>query len=436
MSYLVFRIRYFLDSLEWSMQETIFVLFGATGDLARLKVLPALRKLWEDKQLAPNFRLIAIGRRDFSTTEYVNYLAHLESDAFSADLSPLNLEYLCLDFEQQNGFNPLWKLLEEHQRGKHYFYMSLGPDVLNLSLSQFEQAVEDVHWLAGESAILVEKPFGEDGKTATTLNSRLIKLFGNNVYRHDHYLAKDSIEAIVKIRQHDAAISKVLNHQYLKQIKLIISEKVDIGSRAGYFDGRGMLVDWFQSHMLQILASVCAQPEFTKWHQAKAQFVNSLKLVPDSILRAQYDGYQEVSGIRPDSDTETFLALKLKSSVPRWQETEFALVTGKGMAAKEVAIKFEFKQPHPNFGAELVWSFDPPAGHALLKKLSGDEFSQTIQEFIQGESANFVTMPEIVAQWKITDSIKPELSKTELAHYPKGLPYHHFCTDKWCEVDF
>jgi glucose-6-phosphate 1-dehydrogenase len=417
-----------------SNSECIFVLFGATGDLARLKILPALQSLHEQNKLDIGFKLIAVGRKQMSTVEYINYLAHVDTHPFTGDLVGLNLEYVSLDFESQRGFDPLWDLLRFHDRGHTIFYMSVGPDVLENCIGHFHYAKNSEIWNTQNTSILVEKPFGEDGASAVDLNWELTDIFGDKVYRHDHYLNKDSVQAIVEIRKQDGEIAAILNHDNLAQIELVVSEKVDLGTRAGYFDGRGMLIDWVQSHVLQILATVAAKPDFANWQGAKAEFIASLSPMNDTILRGQYEGYMQMEGVTPNSQTETFLAVKLKSNLANWQNTEFSIVSGKAMAEKIIKLRFIFNQPHPKFGSELVWQLDPPAGHELFRPLSGDEFSESIEDVMAARTEKFVSMPEISAQWRVTDAIKTDLYNHPLETYAKGTSYQHFCTGKWCQI--
>ena len=413
---------------------TILVLFGATGDLARLKILPALRELWISGQLSRNFKLITVGRREMSTEEYVKYLAEIAPHPFTHDLSILGMEYVCVDFDVEDGFNPLRQIMEKYRGAHVLYYMSVGPDVLELSIDQFSQPDYRRTINSAQSAIIVEKPFGENLADARELNRKLQSIFGvRNIFRNDHYLNKATVQAIVPIRETDPEMQKLLTKDELGEVQIVVAEKVDVGTRAGYFDGRGMVIDWMQSHMLQVLATLFADLGDDNFGLSKAEFIDSLSLVPHSLIRAQYAGYSDIQGVNPELETETFFATQFTSDIKKWQGVTFSLIAGKAMAEKEVMINLRLRHEHPKLGNTIKLYIDPSGGHALLdNQASGDEYQLTIMQAIRDEWDKFVSQQEVEAQWRITEKVRAAFKEIPLEYYVKGTSYKHFCTETWC----
>lgn len=414
---------------------TLLVLFGSTGDLTRLKILPALRDLWQEQILPNAFRLILVGRRDYDTEEYFDFLKQVPSHPFTDNVSYLNPEYVSVDFDKPGGFDPLWNKLNEHQNYQIAYYMAVGPKVLNLCVDRFEDQSSIKQMGGRQAVILAEKPFGEDLEDAKQLNQRLAQLFQHNyVLRNDHYLKKDTVQALANLRKNNLYLAEVLSGARTREIKLIVSEQVDLGTRAGYFDSRGMVVDWFQSHMLQILATFCAELNTEKFGMAKAEFIDSLEVVPGTVIRGQYFGYTDTENVSDDSDTETFLALQLKSTLPKWESVVFKLLCGKALDRKEVSVQVKLDETHIKFGDSIHVNIEPPGGNPLLDPPVHDEFSEIIMDCIASEHEEFVSLQEVEAQWKITEQVIEALKDTTLIKYLKGSEYESICLAHglWC----
>jgi len=411
-----------------SSPSTILVLFGATGDLARSKLLPALRELWIDGKLPRNLQLLSVGRQKISTAEYVTQLASAKTHPFPHDLSMLQLEYLSLDFADAEGFSKLIKYIRRHPGTKVLFYMAVAPEVLHTCIDQFSQPTFREFVQEYEIGIVVEKPFGMDLTDAQDLNRKLTSIFGiRNIYRNDHYLFKNGVQEILATRNTDPQLEELLNGAKLFQIQILVAEKDDLVDRAAYFDGRGMTVDWLQSHILQMLAVVCADKDTDDFRLCKADFIDSLKLIPKSLIRAQYAGYADLPNVDPARKSETFLAVQFTSELRKWQDVSFSLIAAKAVDEKQVTITLKFRQPHAKFGLEIELTIEPEPQDAAL-----DGHATTLVKALHQEWESFVSQPEVEAQWRVTAQVQAKLSQTPLEHYTKGTSYRHFCTENWC----
>ncbi|MCA9379457.1 hypothetical protein KC640_03435, partial [Candidatus Dojkabacteria bacterium] len=287
------------NSLNSSRNPLLFVLFGATGDLARLKILPALINLQRENKLARPIKLIATGRREMTPGQYFDYLAKVEPHPFKEDASILSPEYIQLEFDGQEGFANLWELLRQQPDAEIIFYMSVGSDVLDSCITRFQDPGALEFLKSRKIKLVAEKPFGHDLEQAMRFNKILTSMFGmDNVYRNDHYLFKNTVQALAEIKNSDPDVRDILNGEWINEVKLVVSEQVDLGTRAGYFEGVGMLRDWFQSHMLQMLAQFCADQKESDRPSGTGErnFIANLEIIPDSIIRAQYNGYVGADG--------------------------------------------------------------------------------------------------------------------------------------------
>lgn len=414
----------------------LFVLFGATGDLARLKILPALVNLQRENTLGRPIKLVATGRREMTPGQYCEYMTKVEPHPFTGDATSLNLQYIQLEFDGEQGFANLWELLKQYPGSEIIFYMSVGADVLDLCIARFQDSDSHDFLSSNQIKIVAEKPFGQDLAQAIRFNKALSGLFGEeNVYRNDHYLFKNTVQALSEIKHTDPQIQDVLNNQWINEIKLVVSEEVDLGTRAGYFEGVGILRDWFQSHMMQILAQFCADPGESDRPDGSGEqnFISGLTVIPDSIIRAQYNGYIGSAGVDPHSLTETFLAVRLRSGLQRWQGTEFALVCGKGLAEKEISITLSLHKQHPQLGNQINLNLTNKTGHPLLEgKQDGDEFEKLISEVANGNNCCFPSQGEVESQWEITEMVAKCMNSTPMDNYEKGTSYLQFCSKHWC----
>lgn len=400
------------------VNKHVIVLFGATGDLARLKLLPSFERINREHKLPYSVDVVAVGRKAFSTAEFVEYLKNQPSNPATIDPDIANLDYLQLDFQSPGGFDGLWEKLSTYRADtKFLFYMAVSPDVLKRSLTIMCAEVCKPWFATHDVRMICEKPFGDDLAEAVELNQFLMQILPENrILRNDHYLHKDTVKGLTRIMSEDPQLGPLLESEDAAAVNFVASETVDLGTRASYFDGRGMIVDWVQSHMLQVLASLCAP-------QNKLEFISSLHVIPGSLKRAQYIGYMDAEDVPDNSQTETFISVSLKSDLSKWNSTEFKLIAGKALAEKKVFIELNFKGQRREFGTQAMLGIDPPGGHIFLKELTPDYYISVIRAGFAGATSEFVSQAEVEAQWKLTEEIQELANDTNLETYTKGSSY-------------
>jgi glucose-6-phosphate 1-dehydrogenase len=326
------------------MKNTI-VIFGATGDLARLKLLPAVDTLKEIS--GDEYNVIACGRREMTTEGYISYLSSIDTHPY-AYTKNYSLRYIQLSYAPEHIENEeLWSALKDP--GRLLFFLALGPDAVMATLNILEST--NVRKVVSEkkATVVLEKPYGESLNNALEIVGRLNKIFGEkNVLLSDHYLHKRSVKSIDRLKVNSNDLLSAISPTNLTDVRVIISEQVDIGSRAGYFDCRGMVIDWVQSHILQLLSSILVPREYldgNKKAEWKADFLKHLHLEEGSIIRGQYEGYIDTNGVNPDCGTETFFACRLRSKKAEWGNISFSVIAGKALKEKSVCLNFVSVSP-------------------------------------------------------------------------------------------
>ncbi|MFZ0485205.1 MAG: glucose-6-phosphate dehydrogenase [Desulfobacterales bacterium] len=355
------------------------VIFGATGDLTARKLLPALFNLYTNDGLPEPFQIVGCGRTKLSEQKFIDrmkdaldathILNHDKWPAFADALS-----YRSIDYEQMDSFSNLSKFLKNLDekygtRSNRIFYLALPPILYQPVVQMLGQAglgnEKDNH--NGWSRVVIEKPFGRDLKTAKELNQSIGKYFKEHqVYRIDHYLAKETVQNILMFRFANAIFEPIWNRRYIDHVNILASETLGVEHRAGYYDKAGVIRDMFQNHMMQLLAHTAmeapSQFESDRVRDEKLKVFRSLRPFPieklqEYIVLGQYDrgkidkkpvpAYREEPGINPDSLTPTYAKMKIFIDNWRWQGVPFYLISGKRLAKKITQIVIGFKEvPH------------------------------------------------------------------------------------------
>ncbi len=436
------------------LADCTIVIFGITGDLSRRKLIPALYELICE-QPEHKFLLIGAALEDTNITEILTaarpYINNLDEQVWQKFLKifyyvPTNLKnQLDLDKLAQRVLE-----LEQAQQmpGSRLFYCAIaahffGQLAINLAkVGLLKRQVlgcknnPDVVW----HRIVFEKPFGINFKSAQNLNREILSVIDESqVFRIDHYLTKEIVENIAFIRFTNRIFEPLWNHYHIDWVQIVLSEETGLEGGIAYFDDYGTVRDVVQNHILQLIALVAmdAPKSLTGegLYEAKAHILQHLEYV-DGIF-GQYQGYLSEPGIKPDSKTETFAALKLKINEPRWADVPFYIRTGKRLNQKETKICIKFKSTHcllpkncPTGANYLVISIYPEGGfklHLNAKKpgvrdevipvtmnccydcLTGPKAAQVytglIADVIAGERAVAVHMDEIEASWQLIDQI-------------------------------
>ncbi|MGD9645379.1 MAG: glucose-6-phosphate dehydrogenase [Pirellulales bacterium] len=344
------------------------VIFGASGDLASRKLIPALYKLAERGRLPGDLRVIGFSRTPMSheawraalaesTAKFVGSRFQREAwDRFAA-----GLYYHPGDIGHAGDFTALSKQLDELEQGKptaRVYYLATAPRF-------FEPAIEALgsSGLATEGGkpnspcrrIVIEKPFGTDLASARELNDDLHRFFTERqVYRIDHYLGKETVQNILVFRLANAIFEPIWNRNYIDHVQITAAEEVKVGRRGGYYDHAGVLRDMFQNHLLQLL-TVTAMEAPARFNadsvrNEKVKILEAIRpMTADEVarntVRGQYLGYRQENDVAADSQTATFAAVRLDVDNWRWQGVPFYLRSGKAMGCRTTQIVIQFREP-------------------------------------------------------------------------------------------
>jgi glucose-6-phosphate 1-dehydrogenase len=385
---------------------TTLVVFGATGDLAQRKLLPALYNLAHEGALPERFEMIGVSRRDKPHEEYREIAIEAirrfsrrrpDPDVLEALLS--DIRYVPGTFDDPATYEQLAQTLEEfdHKAGQtlnRAFYLSTAPEFFPVIVEALGERklshVEDA-----EVRVIIEKPFGTTLAEAQELNRKVLSVFDESqVFRIDHYLGKETVQNMMAFRFANGMFEPLWNRNYIDNVQITAAEDIGIGSRAGYYDSAGALRDLVQNHMLQLLCHVAMEPpvDFTadEVRNEKVKVLHSIHPPdPDQIdamaVRAQYAAgdvggedvprYIDEEGVPDDSTTETYAALRLEVDNWRWAGVPFYLRTGKRLARKVTEIAVTLKPvPHLAFSQDgslgvrpnqLILTLQPNEGVAL-----------------------------------------------------------------------
>ncbi|MEW6671243.1 MAG: glucose-6-phosphate dehydrogenase [Thermodesulfobacteriota bacterium] len=362
------------------------VILGATGDLTARKLMPALFNLYQHGGLPKPFAVVGCGRTRLDTRRFrekmkaeVDRAFHPGPDRWEAFAA--NLYYQPLSFDDPASFENLSRYLTEldytHSlAGNRIFYFALPPSLYKQAAQLLGRAglgrehLDNLGW----SRLVVEKPFGRDLQSATDLDRGIHQYFGEHqIFRIDHYLAKETVQNILMFRFANAIFEPIWNRRYIDHVSIVAAETLGIENRADYYEQAGVLRDMFQNHMMQLLALIAMEPpsafdaervrdEKTKTHRCLRPF--PVDRLSDYLVLGQYgpgmqDGatmpaYRDEPGVRPDSMMPTFAMMKLFIDNWRWQGVPFFLTSGKRLSRKLTRISIRFKDvPHSMFRRTL-----------------------------------------------------------------------------------
>ncbi|MBN2183049.1 MAG: glucose-6-phosphate dehydrogenase [Sedimentisphaerales bacterium] len=361
------------------------VVFGASGDLVRRKLLISLFRLFQHDLLSEHFYLLGIARTKLSDEQFRRD-AQQAIRQKSPDVSPEYLEeftdrlyYISGDYGDMSLYAAIAPKIAElnlkhHIDGSLVFYLSVPPFLYGTIIEQLGMAGLSCPMkpdLKSNIKLVVEKPFGKDLQSSMDLSEKIHRCFDESqVYRIDHYLGKETVQNILMFRFANAIFEPIWNRNYIDHVQITIAESVGVEHRGSYYDKSGALRDMFQNHMLQMLTLAAMEPpisfEADSIRDEKVKLLRSIRpFRPDektSFVRGQYTeglingkkvpGYLAEPTVGPDSKTETFVAAKLFIDNWRWKDVPFYLRTGKRMAAKDTEIAITFKSvPHSMFSS-------------------------------------------------------------------------------------
>ncbi|HEX2203222.1 MAG TPA: glucose-6-phosphate dehydrogenase [Longimicrobium sp.] len=382
------------------------VIFGATGDLTKRKLMPAVWRLHKEGMLPEKFALVGFARHGMEDDDFRETMRAAlvefgggEPDAEEWRAFAQRISYVHSVFEDAAGFVRLGEHLEGLDEtlatgGNRLFYLAVPPGVMEQVAESLGRAGLVCHpdarcW----TRIIVEKPFGRDLATARELNADLQRVFDERqIFRIDHYLGKETLQNLLVFRFANVIWEPVWNRTYVDHVEITVAEEVGVERRAGYYESSGALRDMVQSHLLQVLTLVAMEPpasyDADSIRGEKVKVLRSIRPIlaediPRETVRGQYaasaggdgvepmPGYREEPGVAPESRTETFAALRLWVDNWRWAGVPFYLRTGKRLPKKvsEVVVRFR-PAPHPIM--DLV-QCDPPEPNALVLRVQPKE---------------------------------------------------------------
>jgi glucose-6-phosphate 1-dehydrogenase len=369
------------EPAEATPEPCAIVIFGASGDLTRRMLLPALYNLFADAKIPEQCAIVGFARTEWSDDDFRDHARQaigefsrraIEStlwDRFAATLF-----YVAGDYSSPASHERLTQRLEELEEtrgipGNHLYHLAVPPSAyapIILQLGSSGHAAphgEGARW----SRVIIEKPFGHDLASARELNRLIHTVFKEeDVFRIDHYLGKETVQNILVFRFANGIFEPVWNRRYVDHVQITVAETIGVGARGGYYEEAGALRDMVQNHMMQLVSLVAMEPPISfdgKWvRDEKVKVLEAIRPlgledVRDCTVRGQYGkgfvsgqevrAYREEEGVSPNSTTETYVALKMFIDAWRWADVPFYLRTGKRLRRRSTEIAIEFKRP-PN----------------------------------------------------------------------------------------
>ena len=446
-------------------EPCVLVIFGASGDLTRRKIFPALYALALRRLLPENFAVLGAARSAWTDEEFRSRMEEavreFGRDEFRQDVWDRLAEatsYRTLEFDDDAAEEALRSYIQHVDEdrgtlGNRVYYLAVPPDAMPTLVEEIGERRKALH---GWTRLIIEKPFGYDQASARALNEKIwFDFTEEEVFRIDHYLGKETVQNMAALRFANGIFEPIWNRQFIDHVQITVGESIGLEGRAGYFEKAGTIRDIFQNHMLQLVALTAMEPpsDFTA-DSVRNEKVKVLKSIhtpgPKHVVRGQYGrgyvegievpGYREEPGVDPNSMTETYVAAKLFVDNWRWADTPFYVRTGKRLPRRETTIAIQFKRaPHPPFAeaaAEelrpnmLIVHVQPDEGVslAIAAKVPGlgvklrtvhmdfvyggsfhmelpEAYERLILDAMRGDATLFTRADEVDEQWAIVDSI-------------------------------
>ncbi len=408
-----------------NLHPCTLVIFGASGDLTKRKLIPALYNLANLGQLPDGLSVVGYARSEMGAEEFRKQMREAVKEFSRTGFKnesvwerfAASLDYVRGGYDEPEGYRRLKAVLNKGRHpDKAIFYLAVPPGLYSPVIEQIAAAGLAQRRGDGQRwpRIVIEKPFGRDLETARKLGQEIHEAFDESqVYRIDHYLGKETVQNILVFRFANAVFEPIWNRRYVDHVQITASETVGVESRGGYYEKTGVLRDMFQNHLLQLFCLTAMEPPVTFGADAvrdeKVKVLRSVKTIPPEAVnqvaeRGQYGrgtigekeaiGYREEEGVANDSPTETYAALKLFVDNWRWQGVPFYLRSGKRMAKRVTEVAIQFKQPplllfescaltrfspntlvlriQPDEGISLSFEVKPPGPEICVSPLSLD----------------------------------------------------------------
>ena len=462
-----------------SVEPHLIVIVGATGDLTRRKLLPAVYRLIRKGFMAGKSRVLGVARTALDDASFRDWARQaLSDDGVPADefgdWCDQCLFYQPLAEGDADGYRQLAARIEAIEQeaglpGNRMFYLALPPSAFGPTVEGLGGA--GLNRSAGWTRLVVEKPFGSDLKSARALNATIHRFFDERqVYRIDHYLGKETVQNLLVFRFSNVVFESLWNRDKVASVQITVAEEIGVGDRAGYYDRAGALRDIVQNHLTQLLTLVAMEvPVAYDAESVRYEKIKVLRAVerlrPEDVVLGQYargmldgeevPGYLEEEGVAPGSRTETYVAAKLAVDTWRWQGVPFYVRTGKRLPKRLTQIAVAFRRPpialfesmecapsvhsnlllirlQPDEGFELYFDVKRPGEPLRLKKLPlsfeykeafgeiPDAYETLLLDVLLGDQTLFVHADEVEASWRLWDPIATF-----------DLPVHLYAAGTW-----
>ena len=399
------------------------VIFGATGDLCKKKLIPALYKLWQKDLLPENFLILGAARREPTAEMWKASLGEYPEDFFH------HLDYQCADLSNVDSLKNLPEYIDDMT-----YFLSVPPERYAEAIQNLKEAgcLDDPE----TSRVVIEKPFGHDYKSADNLSTVVARhLREKQVYRIDHYLGKDTVNNILATRFSNILLEPLWNRQYIKEVQIYATETIGCEGRAQYYETSGAVRDMLQNHLMQVLALIAMEPpskmSAKEVRREKTKVLAATRLGHKTLF-GQYHGYRDEAGVDPDSGTPTFVAGDLYIDNWRWEGVPFYFMTGKKMPYGCVEVVIKLKEPplklyegevgdrivmrlQPNPHLDIRMDIKSPGlgdnlelatlSHSYPQDRAIDGYEKLLYDAINGDQSHFVHSEEVMESWRIVDDL-------------------------------
>ena len=399
------------------------VIFGATGDLCKKKLIPALYKLWQKELLPDNFLIIGSARREPSTEDWKRSLGDYPEDFLH------HLDYQCSDLDRPETLRNFPDYIDDMT-----YFLSVPPERYENAIINLKEAgcLDDPE----KTRVVIEKPFGYNYESAGALQSVVERhLREKQVYRIDHYLGKDTVNNILATRFGNVLLEPLWNREYVEEIQIYATETIGCEGRSQYYEGAGVVRDMLQNHMLQVLALIAMEAPCrmtaTEIRREKTKVLAATRL-GKKLVTGQYEGYRAEQGVGPESMTQTFVAGDMYIDNWRWQGVPFHFMTGKKMPYQCVEVVIKLKappvglfegetpgrivmrlQPHAHLDVQI--DVKSPGLSEQVEKatlthrypdwLGVDGYEKLLFDAINADQSHFVHSEEVLESWRIVNDL-------------------------------